>query len=199
MTANRATRRASAAQYPKTLDAWSHDRMVKGLRLPAVGDGPERLVDYELPNLATFAKLGDIPEPLVAMAIKAEWDPAFSPLSAAPEEQRTYYDLMCWVIAWGLRKPNVVEELGSLAAAATWVDANVHDTQKVAIWQRAQHLLDPTDVLTALQALSEEVKGSEVNTVADLETFRDGGRGAPVVADGSGNGSGPVQDAGDHV
>lgn len=180
---NRAQRRSSTAKYPTSLDQWAHDRLIRGLELPAVGDGPDRLVDYELPNLNTFAKLGDVPQPLAAMAVKAEWDPEFNPMASGDEERKTYYDLMCWVIAWGLRKPNVLEEMGgNLANAAAWVDANIHDTQKVAIWQRAQHMIDPNDVLAALEAIQQEVKGSDLSSVADLERFRGGGQRPDVPA-----------------
>jgi hypothetical protein len=189
--ANRATRRASGAKYPASLDEWAHDRLIKGLELPAVGDAKPRLVDFELPSLNVFAQLGDIPSPLAELAVRAEWDVEFSPLTAPNEERRTYYELMCWVIAWGLRKPDVLAELGTLEAAARWVSENIHDTAKVVIWARAQHMVSAEDVLAALTQSTKEVKGSDVASVADLGDFR-GGPGSPAAPSDSGAaGAGP--------
>lgn len=190
---NRADRRASGAKYPTSLDAWAHDAVIKGIELPKVGDGPERLVDFEVPNLSHFAKRGDLPNPLQAMAIRAEWDESLDLSTFDTESLMSYYDLMCWAIAWGLRKPDVITLTGSLEAAAEWVDVNIRTKQKAVIWQRAMHIFDPEDVVKleqALARLSKEVKGSDVGSVTDLAPFRDGDRRPVVPNNGAGAGEG---------
>lgn len=185
---NRADRRASGAKYPTSLDRWDHDRVLKGVEIPSASGGQPFLVDFELPNLNTFAKLGDIPNPIAEIAIKAEWDTSFNPLTAQGDDRKDYFDLMCYVIAWGLRKPNVVEELGSLEAGAAWV-AKWTVQQQMVLWSRSQHMVAQEDIEAAAMLKKEVEEG--INSVADLKDFRHGGRGADVSPNGTDATGGP--------
>lgn len=185
---NRAERRASPAKYPTSLEAWDHDRVLKGVLIPSATSGPGFLVDYEMPNLQAIAKMGDLPNPLAEMAIRADWDTEFSPLRASNEERETYFDLMCHVIAWGLRKPNAVEKAGSLEAAAAWVSRWTVE-QQMALWMRSQHMVSADDIIAAADSM-KEAKGSDLANVADLGEFREVGRGPAAAEDGASDGAG---------
>lgn len=180
---NRAERRASGKDYPQDLDEWAHDAIVT-IQLDAVGDGPGRLFDYELPDFAQFATRGLFPNPLLRkMALKV--DAGLTPSKLEEEEQGTYFDLMCWAIAYGSRKPDLVEMCGGIDAAAEWVATKMPPPHRIAIWQRAVHIFDVEDVLQFFEnaaQMSKEAQGSDVKSITDLETFRAGSGGAEVPA-----------------
>lgn len=185
---NRAARRSVGAKYPADADIWNHDLLVKGMVLPAVGDGPLRQVDIEVPNLATMAMRGHLPDPLVPIALKVA--DGYTLRKLTDEDKRPYYDLMCWVIATHLRRPNLVEQAdGDAEAAAAMVAEKIPDEHKWAIWLRCVHVFDPDDLLLQLQeggALGEAVNAA---SLTDVATFPDEPRGAAVHPGGEVSGA----------
>jgi hypothetical protein len=182
---NRAERRASGVDYPSSLTDWSHDKIVT-ITLDAIGGGPARVVDFELPDLVMFATRGMLPNPLLReMALKV--DNGLTPGKLTEEEQGTYFDLMAWIIATGLRRPDLVSELGGAHEAAEWVATQMPPAHRIAIWQRAVHIFSPEDLLRFFEATGgvEDTPGSEVSSVSDLATFPRHAGGGPVP-DGDG-------------
>lgn len=189
--ANGTTRRAAAAQYPRGLADWAHDKLVRGLELDPVGDGPRRMVDLEIPDLAHMAIHGNMPNPLAAIALRVE--EGVTPAKLTDDEKGAYFDLMCHVIATQLRKPDLVSDLGGLDAAVKWVAEQMPPTHRIAIWQRCVHLFGPDDILAMIQlaedAAEDQVSGRDVKSISDLATFRDEPTSAEVPASGRAEGA----------
>lgn len=182
---NRSARRQSPARYPTSLEVWNHDALVRGLELPAVGDGPARQVDLQIPNLATLALQGRMPNRLVPIALKVADGLTLTKLEEGAE-QADYHALMCWVIATHLRKPDLMAEYADEEAASQAVADLLPDDHKWAIWQRCVHVFEPTDILEAMSkaGLLKEVQGSEVRSVTDLARFPSQPNGGPADAPG---------------
>lgn len=175
---NRQQRRSSSAKYPTSLDAWEHDKLLKGLRLPAVGNGPERMVDFEIPDLAASVMRGEVPNPLASMALRVDTD-VIAPAELGDDEKRTYFALMNRIIATHLRKPNLVEMTGSVEAAEAWVAQKMPPLHRILLWQRCVHIFSKEDVLRMIEDLEGgEVSGADVSSISDLATFPD----VPAVA-----------------
>ena len=161
MPENRASRRASGAKYP-TLDQWSHQRVIKGLALPAVKGQPALMVDYEIPDMWALGSDGELPNPLAAMALKIEQG-VMNTDDFSDEEHQTYYELACNVIARHLRKPDLVAELGELEAVE-WVKTKLHPDHRDALWARSIHVFQPADfeeVLRSITALEKSGDGND--------------------------------------
>lgn len=172
--ANRATRRASGVDYPTSLDEWAHDGIIT-VQLPAVGDHKARLVDYELPNLWSYVALGRVPNPLASLAMRIRSE-VIAPDSLSSEEKVSYYALQTHIIATHLKRPNLVEELGSEDAAVAWVAANLPEDHLWKLWMLSVHIFDPAE-------MAEQLRG-----LLDLESFRDrkSGEDVPSGSDADG-------------
>lgn len=188
MAQNRAERRASPVKYPTSLDEWSHDRLLT-VELPPTTDGkPVRKVDIEIPDFFALSNKGLIPNPLRSIAEKAET--MFDPSEASDEEKTQYFEFVCWTVGRALKKPNLVEELGSPDAAQAWVAEHIPPMHRLILWQKCMHLFSEEDAAAfrALAAAMLQVSEAEIPPVRGLEdvaTFPEGSVGAePSVGSG---------------
>jgi hypothetical protein len=150
-----------------SLTAWEHARLLKDLPLPS-----GMVVDFEVPDLWTYALYGTIPNPLAAMAMQVESKQGLDPMELDADAQRQYADLVYWTIATHLRKPNLVAGLGSEEAAITFVRDKMLPDDRGALWAKAVHLITQEDIARGVVDL---VEGSEeLRTVMDLQSFRGG-------------------------
>jgi hypothetical protein len=150
-----------------SLAAWEHARLLKDLPLPS-----GQVVDFEVPDLWTYVLYGMIPNPLAAMAMQVESKQGLDPMELDADAQRRYADLVYWTIATHLRKPNLVEELGSEEAAIAFVRDKMLPDDRGLLWSKAVHLITPEDIARGVVDL---VEGSEeLRTVMELQSFRDG-------------------------
>ena len=195
MPENRAERRSSKAKYPASLDEWSHDRILS-IELPSATDGkPSRMVDIEIPDFFMLANKGLIPNPLRGIAEKAE--SMFDPAEASEEEKGLYFDFVCWTVGQVLKKPNLVEQLGSGEAAQEWVATNLTNAHRLLIWQRCMHLFTEADAL-AFQALAaamlaargEDTETPPVRGLDSVATFPDGSVSAEPAGGSGEDGTG---------
>lgn len=171
MPENRAVRRQSAAKYPSP-DAWDHQRLLKGLTLPEVAGQPSMMVDYEVPDMWALGSDGELPNPLASMALRLEQGVTNTD-EFTDEENTTYYELACRVIATHLRKPNLVEICGSVEAAVESVKTKLHPDRRDALWAKSIHVFQPADF--------EEV----LRSITALEKSRDGNDGTTAVEPGA--------------
>lgn len=160
----------ASAKYPTTLE-WAHQRIIKGLVLPAVADQPELIVDYKIPDMWALGSDGELPNPLAALALQIEQG-VLNTADFSEEENNTYYELACNVIARHLRKPDLVEEFGEEGAVA-WVKTELHPDHRDALWARSLHVFQPADFEEALRSIKA------------LEFHSDGDDGTAAVEHGA--------------
>jgi hypothetical protein len=125
MSSRRSNGPPPTRRYP-SVSEWEHARVV-----PV--DLGEFTVDLELPDLFVFALTDKgFPNPLRSVA---ELTKALQAESEEEEDLRNLLELQTYVIARQLRKPNLLEELGSIEAAQQWVIDKMVPEHRKKLWE----------------------------------------------------------------
>lgn len=139
---NRAERRVSGVST--TVEAWEHSKTLHDVELPS-----GNVCDFEMPDLQSYIVRGVVPNPLIPMARRWAYENVELSKLEDKEEAETF-DLFCWAVAQGVKKPDLVKKFGGIDGAIEWVATRMPPDDRMKLLQLAFHLVDEEALLRSL-------------------------------------------------